>query len=169
MTTADAPAQSAQQPLPGLGIAPEALEAATEVALAALPHEAGGILVGWHEGNSIVVTGMLPVPDKKAGRRHYVRHQRRAQAVLTAHREASDDDRTGYVGEWHSHPAPQPPSRIDYKAIADIAAQTDHPVALVVLAVQPDSAVTAIAATARRTGCCDVTIAHVPVESRTLD
>lgn len=164
MTTADAQADG-QPHDPGLQVDPETLAEASALALAALPHETGGILVGWHDHQTIVVTGMLPVTDKKAGRSHYVRNHARAQKVLNAHRATCGDDRVGYVGEWHSHPAPQPPSHIDYNTIADITCETSQQVALIVLAIQPDNTITPVAATAHRHGR-EVTITNVPVESR---
>lgn len=168
MTTADEATPTASLSEPGLEVRAEALDAATGLALAALPRETGGILVGWHEDDTVVVTGMLPVLDKRAGRRHYVRNHKRGQKVLDQHREACADDRIGYVGEWHSHPAPQPPSSVDYNALADLTTDVTGQVALVVLAIHPDHHVTPVGATARRTGN-EVTITNVTVESRDHD
>jgi integrative and conjugative element protein (TIGR02256 family) len=155
-------------PQPGLQVHREALDTATTLALAALPRETGGILVGWHEDDTVVVIAMLAVPDKKAGRRHYVRNHKRAQKVLDQYREACADDRIGYVGEWHSHPAPQPPSNVDYNALVDLATDVAGQVVLVVLAIHPDHHVTPVGATARRTAT-EVIITDVTVESRDHD
>jgi integrative and conjugative element protein (TIGR02256 family) len=168
MTTAEDNSASRTVVHAGLRIDPNALSTATHLALAALPRETGGILVGWHEEAIVVVAGMLAVPDKKAGRRHYVRNHKHAQKVLDAHRHTCDDDRVGYVGEWHSHPAPQPPSSVDYNALAELTRDTSDQVALVVLAVHPDNQVTPVGATARRIDR-EVTITDVTIESRDHD
>jgi integrative and conjugative element protein (TIGR02256 family) len=168
MTTADRNSASITVTSPGLRIDPKALDTATHLALTALPREAGGILVGWHEDTTVVVAGMLAVPDKRAGRRHYVRNHKHAQKLLDAHRQACGDDRVGYVGEWHSHPAPQPPSSVDYNALAELTRDTSEQVALVVLAVHIDNKVTPVGATAHRVGR-EVTITDVTIESRDHD
>lgn len=168
MTTADEAEPAAELSHPGLQIHTEALSTATTLALAALPRETGGILVGWHEDNTVVVTDLLPVPDRSAGRRHYVRNHKRAQKVLDQHRKACPDNRIGYVGEWHSHPAPQPPSSVDYNALANLATNVNGQVALVVLAIHFDHHITPVGATARRAGN-EVTITDVTVESRDHD
>lgn len=168
MTTADGGPAPSTDPQPGLQIHPAALETAIRVALTALPRETGCILVGWHEDATVVVAGMLAVPDKKAGRCHYVRNGNDAQKVLDTHRASCVDRRVGYVGEWHSHPAPQPPSSVDYGALAELTRETNEQVALVVLAVQDGAQVTPLGATAQRVGR-EVTITDVTIESRNHD
>lgn len=150
---------------PTLRIGSEALEIAIALALRALPHETGGILVGWHEDKTVVVTGMLAVPGQEAGERYYARTQSQAQKVLDVHRRTCTDERVGYVGEWHSHPAPQPPSGVDYNVLTELARDTNQQVALVVLAVDADSRVTPFGTTAQHTGH-ELTITDVTVESR---
>ena len=172
MTTAnESPAPGTDPPgisAPGLHIDPDALEAASTHAIKATPNETGGILVGWHDHTTVVVTSMLTVTDKTAGHTHYIRNHQRAQKVLDAHRQTCGDHRVGYVGEWHSHPASQPPSSVDYNALADLTLETTQQVALVVLAVHPDNHVTPIGATAHRTGR-EVTITDVTIERRHHD
>lgn len=113
-------------------------------ALNASPHELGGILVGWWEGNlTAVVVEFLPVADHAAGRSHYERRHAPAQGALDGYRRDRGDSRHGYVGEWHSHPAPQPPSRIDRLELNAIVRQSRKQVALVVLAIDEGHAIAA--------------------------
>ncbi len=149
---------------PRLQLAATALSNGSELARAALPRETGGILVGWHEDDTVVVTDVLPVPDKRAGGHHYSRNHKRAQRVLDQHRKQTADKNVGYVGEWHSHPAPQPPSHIDLNSLAELTEVTVHTVALVVFAVHPDGAVSPVGAAGRRHGRT-VTIQELVVES----
>lgn len=125
-------------------VSKDSLASAELLALKASPHELGGILVGWWEGNSTaVVVEFLPVADHAAGRAHYERRHALAQGALDGYLRDRDDSRLGYVGEWHSHPAPQPPSRIDRSELNAIVRQARKQVALVVLAIDERHAITA--------------------------
>ncbi len=117
-------------------LAGPALTTAERMAVEALPNEFGGILVGWWEGGlTAIVVDLLPVLDPHAGRAHYKRRHPPAQETLDAFLATFDDPRCGYIGEWHSHPAAQPPSSIDREALAGIVRQVRRPVALVVLSL----------------------------------
>lgn len=151
---------------PRLQLSTTALANGSDLARAALPRETGGILVGWQEGDTVVVTDVLPVTDKRASGHHYNRNHKRAQRVLDQHRKRIADENIGYVGEWHSHPAPQPPSHVDLNSLADLTQVTDQTVALVVFAVHPDGAVSPVGAAGRRQGRT-VTIQELVVESET--
>lgn len=152
---------------PRLQLSATAVDKGSELARAALPRETGGILVGWHEGDTVVVTDVLPVPDKRAGGHHYNRNHTRAQRILKQHRKRTADENVGYVGEWHSHPAPQPPSHVDLNSLADLTEATDQTVALVIFAVHPDGTVSPVGAAARRRGRT-VTIQDLVIESDAL-
>lgn len=116
-------------------IATQALTDAEELAHKAIPDELGGILVGWWEGDNVaVIRGLLPVPDHRAGHAHYQRRHSLAQETLDDYLRAGADSSSGYVGEWHSHPAPQPPSSIDRRALSDIVRQERRRAVLLVLA-----------------------------------
>lgn len=128
---------------PQVHVAAQAIANAERLALDASPRELGGILVGWWEGHSnAVVQALLPVPDHTAGRSHYERRHSPAQAALDVYMRNHDDPRCGYVGEWHSHPAPQPPSSTDRDALSAIVRQGRKTVALVVLALTGEGEVT---------------------------
>lgn len=114
----------------------DALRQAELHAIEAAPHEVGGILVGWWDGDlNAHVLDLLPVADRSVGQTHYERRQRPAQQVLDVFRRACTDPAAGYIGEWHSHPAPQPPSPTDRTTLSSIVRDTRRPVALLVLAV----------------------------------
>lgn len=109
---------------------------ATARALESLPAETGGIMVGWWEdGQTAVIQELLLVNDPSAGGHHYDRAHSPAQEILELHQITHKDERCGYIGEWHSHPAPQPPSWIDRRSLADIVRESRAPVALIVLSV----------------------------------
>jgi hypothetical protein len=98
-----------------------------------LPKETGGILLGYYESNAVVVTNALTVTSADATTNRYVRDDVLANELLQEFLSGrAGEDPTGYVGEWHSHPAPQRPSSIDIGAVRSIAKTSDKPIALVV-------------------------------------
>ncbi len=98
-----------------------------------LPAEAGGILLGYREDADIVVTHALLVDGKSASTNRYVRDDVKANELLHAFlNQRATDDPTGYVGEWHSHPAPCGPSSTDITAMRATARSSDAPIALLV-------------------------------------
>lgn len=126
---------------PIVSIATRALASASVAAEDALPRETGGILLGWREPDAVVVSEMIEVVDPEASPMSYVRRHAHAEAALQrALEDAAPGDPVGYVGEWHAHPAPQGPSRQDRRELRALARRTAHPVALVVLAHNPELA-----------------------------
>lgn len=124
---------------PRIRISRRALVEAEARAVSATPHEVGGIVIGWWEGDGIaVVHDLLSVSDPRAGHTHYERRHSPAQQALDDYLQPRSDRNAGYIGEWHSHPAPQPPSAIDRGALSSIVRQVRQPVALVVLSVTED-------------------------------
>ncbi|MFF5794638.1 SAVED domain-containing protein [Paeniglutamicibacter sp. NPDC012692] len=98
-----------------------------------LPVETGGILLGYREGTNLVVTHALMVDGQGASGVRYVRDDVRANSILDAFLAERDrDDPVGYIGEWHSHPAPHGPSPIDVAAIRETAKTSEGPLALLV-------------------------------------
>lgn len=98
-----------------------------------LPLETGGILLGYREGRNIVVTHAVVVGGDGAASNNYVRDDIRANEILAEFlAQRSGDDPTGYIGEWHSHPAPSGPSPTDLAAMRATAKNSDGPIALVV-------------------------------------
>lgn len=104
-----------------------------------LPMETGGILLGYREDVNMVVTHALVVGDENVTHTRYIRNDVTANAILAEFlAERAEDDPTGYVGEWHSHPAPQGPSQIDLGALRETAKASNGPIALVIHALGGD-------------------------------
>ena len=98
-----------------------------------LPLETGGILLGYREGDNVVITHALVVDGGGATKDRYVRDDVRANEHLAEFlSERARDDPIGYVGEWHSHPAASGPSTIDRNAMRDAGKAGEGPVALLV-------------------------------------
>lgn len=97
--------------------------------------ETGGILLGWRHATGVHVEQALEVPDRQAGHTWYRRRHAPAEAALAAILdqlpEGSD---LGYVGEWHTHPAPVGPSFCDRRELRRISGKTTNEVALLVVA-----------------------------------
>ncbi|MFF1257595.1 Mov34/MPN/PAD-1 family protein [Streptomyces sp. NPDC058321] len=111
----------------------EAREVITSETAQHLPRETGGILLGYGEDADVVVTHALVVDGPGASTHRYVRDDVRANVLLAAFLASrADDDPTGYVGEWHSHPAPSGPSPTDVAAMQATARDHDGPIALLV-------------------------------------
>jgi integrative and conjugative element protein (TIGR02256 family) len=120
----------------GILVTSMALRGADDAARAALPDETGGILLGFHTPDLIVVTRILLVPDPHSSRHSYLRHRLRAQAQMAAN-HTDLPSIVGYVGEWHTHPADLGPSRTDARTLGATARLAASPVALIVLAYPP--------------------------------
>lgn len=122
-----------------LSIAEATLTLASRHARENLPKEVGGVLVGWREGRDvIVIQDFLLVPQTNTISNRYDREHDAADELLQQHLAQAADPHLGYVGEWHSHPAPLPPSSMDVKTIRAIATDLYAPVALVVLMAHRD-------------------------------
>ena len=111
-------------------------EAALAAAAAATPLETGGILFGYRAGDDVVIESTLEIPDPGATTSSYRRDHARAQSALEE-RLKSAPAHVGYVGEWHSHPAPAGASGQDVREIGAISKVSPHPVALLVLRRNP--------------------------------
>lgn len=118
-----------------LVIDPRAWASLSGEATAALPRETGGILLGHRTPGAIHVSQALTVPDARATRVRY-RRDFDAAADLLKERLAHDDTGLlGYLGEWHTHPLPIGPSSTDESAIRSLAADGNHDIALLVVAL----------------------------------
>lgn len=113
-------------------VAREAIAAAGAAGRRTLPRETGGILLGFRTPDLVVVTRAVVVDDPASSGRTYLRHRRRAQALLNSARQDACSV-VGYVGEWHTHSADQPPSRTDLRALAETARMAPSVVALLVI------------------------------------
>jgi len=100
-----------------------------------LPRETGGVLLGYQENDTIVATHALVVEGQGTTTNRYVRDDVRANRLLKEFLDQrADDDPTGYIGEWHSHPSPSDPSPVDHEAMRAIAKISSNPIALLVFA-----------------------------------
>lgn len=117
----------------------EAYETIVSETAKRLPMETGGILLGYREDVNMVVTHALVVGCENATHTRYIRNDAKANALLAEFlAERAEDDPTGYIGEWHSHPAPQGPSQIDLGALRETAKTSNGPIVLVIHAIGGD-------------------------------
>ena len=120
-------------------VSAQARDALRAAARRSVSKEHGGILIGYRHGNDIAVDDILEVPDATAGRTNYLRRENPARQALSEYLERiGSDDVIGYVGEWHTHPAPLPPSPTDQHAMRAMTRKNRNSVALVVAALDPD-------------------------------
>ncbi|WP_235568489.1 Mov34/MPN/PAD-1 family protein [Mycobacterium sp. Root135] len=98
----------------------------------AAPNETGGLLLGWWEPTDVHVDIAVEVIDQEATGNSWTRRQVEAQRVLDAELAKSGNHVLGYVGDWHSHPAPVGASRRDMKSLAQSSLQYENPVVLIV-------------------------------------
>ena len=99
-----------------------------------LPNETGGLLIGWYTGTEIHVSDAVVVDDGQAGPTSYVRTNQAGNATLQRYlAERSPSDPSGYLGDWHTHPAPAGPSPLDRLTFLKLAARARRPLAMVVV------------------------------------
>jgi proteasome lid subunit RPN8/RPN11 len=120
---------------PSIDVSADAHETIASETAKRLPLETGGILLGYREVDNVVITHALVVDGGGATKDRYVRDDARAnQGLAEFLSDRAEDDPIGYVGEWHSHPAPSGPSTIDRNAMHAAAKAAGGPVALLVFA-----------------------------------
>jgi hypothetical protein len=82
----------------------------------------------------IAVDRFLEVADRQASSHSYRRRHRIAEAALSEALSSGNAGTVlGYVGEWHSHPAPLGASSRDLEELTRISQGTAQPIALIVL------------------------------------
>jgi len=102
-------------------------------AKAAEPRETGGLLLGWWDtSDAITVRHAIEVPDPRATPTSWVRRPRAARVALAKALSAFGHPLLGYVGDWHSHPAPCEASWQDRMSLAQTSRQYAHPVLLLI-------------------------------------
>jgi len=133
--------------------------------------ETGGVLLGWRHERGVYLHDALVVPDSRARHSFYRRRHKLASVVLDAAlAELPEGSPVGYVGEWHTHPAPSGPSWIDRREIRRISKQTDAPIGLLVCACNASTKTwvpTGVVACRGRVSRADVVLLEEPnVESK---
>lgn len=120
-------------------ISAQARDALKAAARASSKREHGGILIGYRDTHGITIHDIIEVTDTTATRTRYLRRENPARQALTEYLDRPGLEQTlGYVGEWHTHPAPAPPSSTDHHAMRIMARRNRQPVTLVVAALQLD-------------------------------
>lgn len=147
---------------PSIDVLSDAHEAIASETAKRLPIETGGILLGYREADNLVVTHALVVDGNGATKDRYVRDDVRANERLAEFlSDRAEDDPIGYVGEWHSHPAPSGPSAIDRSAMRAAAKAADGPVALLIFTPGGAGAYFGLIARRKRLGRVDTHDANV--------
>ncbi|WP_219844384.1 SAVED domain-containing protein [Microbacterium sp. MYb66] len=117
--------------MPHVRLSVSAHETIAAATARALPNEAGGVLLGYRTDSNFVVTEVLQVRGH-ATTTSFVRDDVEANRLLTEFLKDRDpSDPVGYIGEWHSHPAPVGASPRDLESIR--ATARAHPEPLILL------------------------------------
>lgn len=106
--------------------------ALAEAASVAHPRETGGLLLGWWDDGCVVVRDAIEVVDPAATSNSWSRDADVAQRALDAALAGHEHPWLGYVGDWHSHPAPCGPSAQDRRAIRNASRQYTQPLVLLI-------------------------------------
>ena len=104
----------------------------TAAAENAHPNETGGLLVGLYTAERPWITQVVEVPSERGAKPAFYEFPAgRSAAIIESARR--DDDRIGYLGEWHSHPFDVGPSSTDMATMKQIGLATaSRPVLVVV-------------------------------------
>jgi integrative and conjugative element protein (TIGR02256 family) len=102
------------------------------ITTAALPLETGGLLVGWWDAGTVFIKDAVEIVDPDATSVAWSRHQETAQQVLDQTLTRIGHPWLGYVGDWHSHPKPCPPSGTDLHPLTQTSLQFSEPLILLV-------------------------------------
>jgi hypothetical protein len=116
----------------------------TAAAAAARPRETGGLLLEWWDNGRVIVRHAIEVADPHATASSWSRDQPLAQAALDTALAEFGHPWLGYVGDWHSHPAPCGASAQDLISIRRASRQYDQALALIIH--RPDDAIETLAA-----------------------
>jgi integrative and conjugative element protein (TIGR02256 family) len=134
----------------GIRLHVDARRAIAAAAAAGHPKETGGVLLGWWDDGNVVVRDAIEVADPFATTDSWSRDHDRSQLALDGALALHKHPWLGYVGDWHSHPAPCGPSSQDHRSIRHASRQYDHPIVLLIH--RTDGAVDVVAANRGRAG-----------------
>lgn len=113
-------------------LSPRALAIVRAAARRSHPTETGGLLLGWWDSGRIVVDTAAEVLDETATSSRWHRREVTAQQALDEVLKQHEDPWLGYVGDWHTHPAPSGPSYSDIAALRRSSQQYPDPLVLLV-------------------------------------
>lgn len=116
----------------GVLLTEDALQTMLLAGADSLPRETGGILVGFRTRQQVVVTRACLVEDD-ASSTHDYRLDVTVAGMALMQLRSGPDDIVGYVGDWHTHPAPTPPSALDESSLRRAAAASGDLLALLVV------------------------------------
>lgn len=107
------------------------------------PDETGGVLLGWRNGDAVVVGRVVGAGPRAERWPTGMRPDTEYQATKIAEAFQRSDGAVTYLGDWHSHPGTMPdPSKRDRKTLRNIAADADaqcqEPVMLIIAGGEPD-------------------------------
>lgn len=111
---------------------PDATTMISTTASVAYPRETGGLLLGWWNNGQVIIRYAIEVPDPYATTNSWSRDENSAQTTLDSALAADEHQWLGYVGDWHSHPAPSGTSRQDLASIQRASTTYDQPLVLLV-------------------------------------
>ncbi|WP_368832225.1 Mov34/MPN/PAD-1 family protein [Kocuria arenosa] len=94
--------------------------------------ETGGLLLGWWDADQIVARQAVEVLDPAATSTSWTRDSRRSQHILEKVLATEQHPWLGYIGDWHTHPAPCGPSPQDNHSICRASENYSHPLLLLV-------------------------------------
>jgi integrative and conjugative element protein (TIGR02256 family) len=143
-------------------VSEEVLAELNDAARTALPYETGGLLIGWRDGDRVIVRGSLKLGTPNPRTNRFEIHTKKATKVLKDYLRTTSDPLEGYVGAWHTHPALASPSGTDFETFEASAAATQAPLAFIVLATNGDSSIAHIT-WAGRDGTQVITRAQSPI------
>ncbi|WP_422738094.1 Mov34/MPN/PAD-1 family protein [Micromonospora sp. WMMD729] len=110
----------------------DARQTISEAAGRAAPLEAGGLLLGWWDSDRVIVRSAVEVVDPAASGTSWIRRENLAQQALDRAIATLGHPWMGYVGDWHSHPAPCEASAQDLKSIRSASRAYPQPLLLIV-------------------------------------
>lgn len=96
-----------------------------ERARLALPNETGGIMLGFMTQDGPLVTDLLEIVAVVSKRASFKIPKGLTQEIVRARKAGGEQ--IGYLGDWHSHPAPMGPSLVDFKTLAALSGKGTNP------------------------------------------
>lgn len=124
---------------PLIHVTENALQGIVDSTFAAVPNETGGALIGWREGDLVSIRTFIEIPTKRPERSRFELDLDDLNAALANYLSTAGDARLGYVGSWHSHPAPAGPSFTDKHTFRKTARAHRFPLAFLVTAARERS------------------------------